>query len=148
MFLSNTSFSVKLQPIDCRSATLLDKEWQRYLAKIFPKLYKEISCRNTWGNLCGGAWKIVFWNMFWKESVVNSGYSRIAVSATQTYNFIKTKPIAHVFGKFFKLSQSSISICANISICVEESSHIKDHMWFRIEAPSFCINCPLIWNIC
>ena len=38
MFLSNTSFSVKLQPIDWRSASLLDKEGS-CLIETFPKFY-------------------------------------------------------------------------------------------------------------
>ena len=51
------------------------------------------------------------------------------------------------FQKCLKLSQSLISICGNISICVEESNHIKDHKPVRSDFLSFCINCPWIWNI-
>ena len=80
MFLPSTSFSVKLQPIiDLRPTSLLDKEWQRYLAETFLNFYKGHLAETTSGNLCGGAQNIGFWNIFWIESLANSGYSRIAV---------------------------------------------------------------------
>ena len=133
MFLSNTSFSVKLQPTDWRPASLLGKEWQRYLAETFPKFYGEQFCKKyvvkPWGNLCGGTRNIAFWNIFWKESAVSSGYSRVVVYTTQTCNFIKTNSMMFS-GKFSKLSQSVVF--RKISICVEESNHMKDYMPVRV----------------
>ena len=96
MFLWNTSFAVKLQRKDWRPETLWDKKWQRYIGKTFPKFYKKLSCWSHRGNLRVGVQNIVFSNIFWKESLVNTGYSRVAVCATQTCNFIK-KPYREPF---------------------------------------------------
>ena len=52
-FLSNTSFSVKSLPVDCRLAIFSEKELQRYFAKVFQKFWRELSCRNHTGKLCG-----------------------------------------------------------------------------------------------
>ena len=41
-----------------------------------------------------------------------------------------------------KVDEGGSIIFCNISICVEESIHMKDHIPVRSESPSFCIDCP------
>ena len=40
--MSNTSFSVKLQPLNLRPATLLEKKRQRYLPENYPRFSKSV----------------------------------------------------------------------------------------------------------
>ena len=89
MFLSNSSFLVKLQLLDWRPARFLDKKWQRCRTKAFPKFYRELSCRNHLGkSLWRSPGYSFLWNIFWKKSAANSGCNGVAVCTTQTCNFL------------------------------------------------------------
>ena len=87
---------------------MLDTEWPRYLAETFQKLYKELSCRKHAGKPLWWSPEYSFWNIFWRESVVNSSYGRGTVCTTQACNFFKTSYIVDAF-QTFKLLFSAIS---------------------------------------
>ena len=113
--------------------------------KNFPKFYKEPCFRNHVGKPLWWSPGYRFWNIFWQESVLNSGYSRITVCKTQTCNFIKTNSILDVFPQMFKtFTITHFHLRKYLHLWFEESNHIKDHKPVRSDFPPFCINCPWI----
>ena len=104
--------------------------------KNFPKFYKEPCFRNHVGKPLWWSPGYRFWNIFWQESVLNSGYSRITVCKTQTCNFIKTNSILDVFPQMFKtFTITHFHLRKYLHLCWRIQSHKRSQAsqeWFPL----------------
>ena len=98
------------------------------LQKLFLSFIKSSFAETTRGNLCDWVWNIVFWNIFWKELVVNSGYTRIAVCTIVI--LLEKVPSVTVFEK-------SLNFYSQLFPFVEISSYVlKNQIKWKITCHS------------
>ena len=102
----------------------------------FSEILQRAILQTMRGNLCGGAWDVIFHNIFWKESMVSSDYSSVTVCTAQTCNFIKTNSIVDVIWKTFTINYFSQYLKLGWRIKSNERSHAsqewKPLLWYKL----------------